>query len=432
MANNEPKKLSGIALWWQKRSIKNAAIKEVKERFKREELQRKNQLNELKKQDKALYNEALKEEKAKGFLRKAGLSCMLKRAEKQAVQKMADQGLTLTKSEEMARTAPIKYSDNELKAIAQVETVGEIKAANKIIFRKEAAEYAYNSPQYKGMLKRMPESQSKPQKIMDDTFKGQDRLLEEDLQFVEKNQMYLDIYEEKVKLGLEEPNEEKQNALKDKVARANEKYQKSVQEMIDDLENLKDGMFATEGFDGSHVGLIAEHRIVNLQTNMLGFPAVATKSADPTSKFDIQNNNMYGYACKKASEKCAQILEEKKDAEISRRTTLLQKDQRKQELSFKENQLSQKLTPQENMELVELESNTEINNHRMEYGFIDSKTLKELEQSKEPKQPPKQLDLKDYISKEKHQSEKTVEEKQQTLEEKKIDTKQVEELDLEK
>lgn len=432
MANNETKKLSGIALWWQKRSIKNAAIKEVKERFKREELQRKNQLNELKKQDKALYNEALKEEKAKGFLRKAGLSCMLKRAEKQAVQKMADQGLTLTKSEEMARIAPIKYSDNELKAIAQVETVGEIKAANKIIFRKEAAEYAYNSPQYKGMLKRMPESQSKPQKIMDDTFKGQDRLLEEDLQFVEKNQMYLDIYEEKVKLGLEEPNEEKQNALKDKVARANEKYQKSVQEMIDDLENLKDGMFETEGIDGSHVGLIAEHRIVNLQTNMLGFPAVATKSADPTSKFDIQNNNMYGYACQKASEKCAQILEEKKDAEISRRTTLLQKDQRKQELSFKENQLSQKLTPQENMELVELESNTEINNHRMEYGFIDSKTLKELEQSKEPKQPPKQLDLKEYISKEKHQPEKTVEEKQQTLEEKKIDTKQVEELDLEK
>ena len=432
MANNETKKLSGIALWWQKRSIKNAAIKEVKERFKREELQRKNQLNELKKQDKALYNEALKEEKAKGFLRKAGLSCMLKRAEKQAVQKMADQGLTLTKSEEMARIAPIKYSDNELKAIAQVETVGEIKAANKIIFRKEAAEYAYNSPQYKGMLKRMPESQSKPQKIMDDTFKGQDRLLEEDLQFVEKNQMYLDIYEEKVKLGLEEPNEEKQNTLKDKVARANEKYQKSVQEMIDDLENLKDGMFGTEGIDGSHVGLIAEHRIVNLQTNMLGFPAVATKSADPTSKFDIQNNNMYGYACKKASEKCAQILEEKKDAEINRRTTLLQKDQRKQELSFKENQLSQKLTPQENMELVELESNTEINNHRMEYGFIDSKTLKELEQSKEPKQPPKQLDLKEYISKEKHQPEKTVEEKQQTLEEKKIDTKQVEELDLEK
>ena len=432
MANNETKKLSGIALWWQKRSIKNAAIKEVKERFKREELQRKNQLNELKKQDKALYNEALKEEKAKGFLRKAGLSCMLKRAEKQAVQKMADQGLTLTKSEEMARIAPIKYSDNELKAIAQVETVGEIKAANKIIFRKEAAEYAYNSSQYKGMLKRMPESQSKPQKIMDDTFKGQDRLLEEDLQFVEKNQMYLDIYEEKVKLGLEEPNEEKQNALKDKVARANEKYQKSVQEMIDDLENLKDGMFGTEEIDGSHVGLIAEHRIVNLQTNMLGFPAVATKSADPTSKFDIQNNNMYGYACKKASEKCAQILEEKKDAEISRRTTLLQKDQRKQELSFKENQLSQKLTPQENMELVELESNTEINNHRMEYGFIDSKTLKELEQSKEPKQPPKQLDLKEYISKEKHQPEKTVEEKQQTLEEKKIDTKQVEELDLEK
>ena len=136
--------------------------------------------------------------------------------------------------------------------------------------------------------------------------------------------------------------------------------------------------------------------------------------------------------CKKAEEKCAQILEEKKNAELSQRTTLLQKDQRKQELSFKENQLSQKLTPQENMELVELESNTEINNHRMEYGFIDSKTLKELEQSKEPKQPPKQLDLKDYISKEKHQSEKTVEEKQQTLEEKKIDTKQVEELDLEK
>ena len=432
MANNEPKKLSGIALWWQKRSIKNAAIKEVKERFKREELQRKNQLNELKKQDKALYNEALKEEKAKGFLRKAGLSCMLKRAEKQAMQKMADQGLTLTQSEEMARIAPIKYSDNELKAIAQVEAVGEIKAANKKIFRKEAAEYAYNSHQYKGMLKKMPESQSKPQKIMDDTFKGQDRLLEEGLQFVEKNQMYLDIYEEKVQLGLEEPNEEKKNALKDKVARANEKYQASVQEMIDDLENLKDGMFATEGIDANHVGLVAEHRMVNLQTNMLGFPAVATKSADPTSKFDIPNNNMYGYACLKANDKCTQILNEQKDAAISRRTTLLQKDQRKQELSFKESHLSQKLTPQENMELVELEGNTEINNHRMEYNYIDSKTLNEFEQSKAPQQPPKQLDLKEFISKEKQQPEKVMEEKQQTLEEKKIETKQVEEVDLEK
>ena len=111
MANTENKKLSGIALWWAKRSIKNAAIKEVKERFKREELERKNRLNNLKKQDKALYNEALKEEKAKGFLRKAGLSCMLKRAEKQAMQKMADQGLTLTKSEEMTRISPIKYSN---------------------------------------------------------------------------------------------------------------------------------------------------------------------------------------------------------------------------------------------------------------------------------------------------------------------------------
>ena len=432
MANTENKKLSGLALWWKKRSIKSAAIKEVKERVKREELERKNRLNELKMQDKEAYKEALKEEKAKDALRKAGLSCMLKRAEKQAMQKMADQGLTLTRSEEMARISPIKYSDNELKAIAQVEAVGEIKAANQKIFRKEAAEYAYSSPQYKGMLKKMPESQSKPQRIMDDTFKSQDRILEESLQHVEKNQMYLDIYEEKVQLGLEEPNAEKQKALKDKVARAKETHQASVKEMIEDLENLKDGMYATEGFDGNHIGIIAEHRIVNLQTNMLGFPAVATKSADPTSKFDIQNNNMYGYACQKASEKCTQILNEQKDAAISQRTTLLQKDQRKQELTFKEKQLSEKLTPQENMELVALEGNMEINTYRMQYGFIDSKTLSELEQSRAPKQPPKQLDLKEFISKEKKQPEKAVEEKQQTIEEKKIDTKQVEEFDLEK
>ena len=432
MANTENKKLSGFALWWQKRSIKKAAIKEVKERFKREELERKKQLNELKKENKEAYNEALKEEKAKGFLRKAGLSCTLKRAEKQAVQKMADQGLTLTPSEEMTRISPVKYNADELKAIAQVEAEGEIKAANKTISRKEAAEYAYNSPQYKAMLKKMPESQSKPQKIMDDTFKSQDRLLEADLQSVEKNQMYLDIYEEKVRLGLEEPNGEKQNALKDKVARAKEKYQASVKEMVDDLENLKDGMFATEGVDGNHVGIIAEHRQTNLQKDMLGFPAVATISADPNSQFDIQNNIMYGRACKRATEVCAQILNEKKDAAISQRTTLLQKDQRKQELSFKENQLSQKLTPQESMELVELEGNTEINDHRMQYGFVDSKTLKEFEQSKAPKEAPKQLDLKEFISKEKKQPEKTVEEKQQILEEKKIDTKQVEEADLEK
>ena len=432
MAKTENKKLSGLALWWEKRLIKNAAIKEVKERFKREELERKKQLNELKKENKEAYNEALKEEKAKGFLRKAGLSCMLKRAEKQAMQKMADRGLTLTKSEEMTRISPVKYSDNELKAIAQVEVVGEIKAANKTISRKEAAEYAYNSPQYKAMLKKMPESQSKPQKIMDDTFKSQDRLLEADLQSVEKNQMYLDIYEEKVRLGLEEPNEEKKNKLKDNVARANETYQKSVQEMVDDLENLKDGMFATEGVDGSHVGNIAEHRQTNLQKNMLGFPAVATISADPNSQFDIQNNIMYGRACKKATEVCAQILNEKKDAAISQRTTLLQKDQRKQELSFKENQLSQKLTAQEKMELSELEGDNEIRNHTQKYGFVDSKTLKEFEQSRTPKQPPKQLDLKEFVSKERKQPEKVVEEKQQTLEEKKIDTKEVEEFDLEK
>ena len=432
MANTENKKLSGFALWWQKRSIKSAAIKEVKERYKREELERKNQLNKLKKQDKAMYNEALKQEKAKSFLRKAGLSCMLKRAEKQAVQKMADQGLTLTKSEEMTRTAPIKYSDNELKAIAQVEVEAEINTANKPIFRKEAAEHAYSSRQYKSMISTMPKSQSYPQKIMDDTFKSQDRLLEEVLQFVEKNQMYLDVYEEKVRLGLEEPNEERQSKLKDNVARANEKYRASVNEMIDDLENLKDGMFATEGVDGSHVGNIADFRKVNLQTNMLGFPAVATKMADTSSKYDIPNNIMYGQACKKGTEKCEQLLNEQKDAAISQRTTLLQKDQRKQELTFKEKKLSQKLTPQENMELVELESNTEINNYRMKYSFIDSKTLKELEQSRAAQQPPKQLDLKEFISKEKKQPEKTVEEKQQTLEEKKIEAKEVEELDLEK
>ena len=432
MANAENKKLSGLALWWQKRSIKNAEIKEVKERFKREELARKNRLNELKKHDKEAYKEALKEEKGKSFLRKAGLSCMLKRAEKQAMQKMADRGLTLTKSEEMTRISPIKYSDNELKAIAQVEVVGEIKAANKKIFREEAAKYAQESRQYTGMLKSMPKSQSEPQRIMDDTFKSQDKLLEESLQFVEKNQMYLDIYEEKVNFGLEEPNEEKRNALKDKVARAKEAHQASVQEMIDDLENLKDGMFANEGFDGNHVGIIAEHRIVNLQTNLLGFPAVATKTADPTSKFDIQNNNMYGYACKKAAEKCSQILEEKKAAEIPQRTTLLQKDQRLKELSFKENQLSQKLTAQENRELHSLENDNEISRHKQKYGFVDSKTLKEFEQAKYPKQEPKPLDLKEFISKEKPQPQQVMQEKQETLEEKKIDAKQAEELDLER
>ena len=432
MANTQEKKLSGLALWWQKRSIKNAAIKEVKERFKREELERKKKLNELKKQNKPLYDLTIKEEKAKDALRKAGLSCMLKRAEKQAMQKMADQGLTLTKSEEMTRISPVKYSDNELKAIAQVEAVGEIEAANKIISRQEAAQYAINSYQYKNMLKKMPESQSKPQKIMDDTFKSQDRSLEESLQFVEKNQMYLDIYEEKVKLGLEEPNEEKKNKLKDNVARANEIYQKSVQEMVDDLENLKEGMYKTEGVDVGHIGIIAEHRQTNLQKNMLGFPAVATISADPNSQFDIQNNIMYGRACKKATEVCDQILQEKKDAAITQRTTLLQKEQRLKELNFKEKQLSQTLTKQEAMEQRSLEMDNEVGDHKLKYGFVDSKTLKALEQARQLKQAPKQMDLKEFISKEKKQLEKTVEEKQQTLEEKKIDTKQVEEFDLEK
>jgi hypothetical protein len=278
----------------------------------------------------------------------------------------------------------------------------------------------------------MPVSQSKPQKILDDTFKSQDRSLEESLQFVEKNQMYLDIYEKKVSYGLEEPNEEKKNKLKDNVARANEIYQKSVQEMVDDLENLKEGMYKTEGVDVGHIGLIAEHRQTNLQKNMLGFPAVATISADPNSQFDIQNNIMYGRACKKATEVCDQILQEKKDAAITQRTTLLQKEQRLKELNFKEKQLSQTLTRQEAMEQRSLEMDNEVGDHKLKYGFTDAKTLKALEQARQLKQAPKQMDLKEFISKEKKQPEKVVEEKQQTLEEKKIEAKEVEEFDLEK
>ena len=86
---------------------------------------------------------------------------------------------------------------------------------------------------------------------------------------------------------------------------------------------------------------------------------------------------------------------------------------------------------QEKTELNELEGDNEIGIHKQKYNFIDSKTLKEFEQSKSPKQP-KQLDLKEFISKEKKEPEKIVEEKQQTLEEKKIEAKEVEEIDLEK
>jgi hypothetical protein len=115
---------------------------------------------------------------------------------------------------------------------------------------------------------------------------------------------------------------------------------------------------------------------------------------------------MYGRACKKATEVCDQILQEKKDAAITQRTTLLQKEQRLKELNFKEKQLSQTLTMQEAMEQHSIEMDNEVGDHKLKYGFTDAKTLKALEQSKAPKEAPKQLDLKEFISKEKKQPEK--------------------------
>ena len=49
MANETKKELSGFALWARKRAIKNAALKEAKDRYKQEEIARKNKLKELKK-----------------------------------------------------------------------------------------------------------------------------------------------------------------------------------------------------------------------------------------------------------------------------------------------------------------------------------------------------------------------------------------------
>ena len=82
MANETKKELSGFALWARKRAIKNAALKETKERYKQEELARKNKLKELKATDKEAYKEAVKKEKEESALRKLGLSASLKRAER--------------------------------------------------------------------------------------------------------------------------------------------------------------------------------------------------------------------------------------------------------------------------------------------------------------------------------------------------------------
>lgn len=410
MANETKKELSGFALWARKRAIKNAALKEAKDRYKQEELARKNKLKELKATDKEAYKEAVKKEKEESALRKLGLSASLKRAEKSALQQMKDEGLKLNKGEEYTHITPIKYDKKELKAMAKIE-VEEKAAADLKHAKREAFIKAFDeSKHYFRTLRRMPADQAKIQKSMDETFKAQDKILEENLQFLEQQQAKLSVYERKVELGLIGKDDRKYDQLKENVAFAKEKYDKTVVDMKTDLENMQEGLYRRDDVDKDFVDQIVSNRTNNISKQILGYPAIETSVIDRTDQLQLENRRVYYNTLEAVNKMSLEMTDAQKTEAITQKTDLMQKQQRQAELTRKEAVYKLKMPEKEAKELRKLESDVTLSQHISESIGGTYKVA-----------PATKVELGAYFAKEKQQPVKETKEEQKVLE------KQVEE-----
>ena len=407
---NETKKLSGLALWARKLSIRNAALKEVKERYKQEELARKNKLKELKATDKEAYQEAVKKEKEERALRKLGLSASLKRAEKSALQQMKDEGLKLNKGEERAHTFPIKYDKNELQAMAKIEVEAKAAADLKHAKREALIKVFDESNHYSRTLRRMPADQAKIQKSMDETFKMQDKILEENLQFLEQQQAKLSVYERKVELGLIGKDDRKYEQLKDNVAFAQEKYDKSVKDMQTDLENMQEGLYRREDVDKDFVDRLATNRRHNISKQILGYPAIETSLVDRTDQLQLENRRVYFNTTNAVNQMSLEMTDVQKAEAIAQKTDLMQKHQRQAELTRKEAVYKLEMSAKDVAELKKLENDVTLAQHISESIGGTYRVA-----------PATKVELGAYFAKEKQQPVKETQQAQKVLE------KQVEE-----
>jgi hypothetical protein len=283
----------------------------------------------------------------------------------------------------------------------EAKAAADLKHAKREAFIKAFDE----SKHYLRTLRRMPADQAKIQKSMDETFKTQDKILEENLQFLEQQQAKLSVYERKVELGLIGKDDRKYDQLKENVAFAKEKYDKTVVDMKTDLENMQEGLYRRDDVDKNFVDQIASNRKNNISKQILGYPAIETSVIDRTDQFQLENRRVYYNTLEAVNKMSLGMTDAQKTEAITQKTDLMQKQQRHAELTRKEAVYKRKMPEKEAEELRKLENDVTLSQHISESIGGTYKVA-----------PATKVELGAYFAKEKQQPVKETKEAQKVLE----------------
>jgi hypothetical protein len=211
-------------------------------------------------------------------------------------------------------------------------------------------------------------------------------------------------------LGLIGKDDRKYDQLKENVAFAQEKYDKSVKDMQTDLENMQEGLYRRDDVDKDFVDRLATNRRHNISKQILGYPAIETSLVDRTDQLQLENRRVYFNTTNAVNQMSLEMTDAQKKEAIAQKTDLMQKHQRQAELTRKEAVYKLDMSAKDVDELKKLENDVTLAQHISESIGGTYKVA-----------PATKVELGAYFAKEKQQPVKETQQAQKVLE------KQVEE-----